>query len=170
MRSYFTADCLGITVSRRADGGLNLEISSDTGLCHKSQLYVNEKRLAEEVERLWKSVKTKKLLNLSVGYSEEDYYDNMTNIYTTPSVNIGRGLKRARIFESQHGCIPKDWSFNLYATLADTTTNTPILEVLKKALGYLFTPAIEKEFIKKLRLVLQKKEKQADYYNNQYTD
>ena len=73
-------------------------------------------------------------------------------------VHIERGLKKARIDEREHGSIPKDWSFNLNAMFTDTTTVTPILEVVKSALGSLFTTKMEKEFKKVLKPVLQKKD------------
>jgi hypothetical protein len=159
MRNYFTNDCLTISVERRKEENkLILHIGSDySGGCHKSQLHVNEKRLAEKLEELWKSIKTKKLLKLSAYFNELDYYDNEVDVYTTPIARIERGLKRARLFESTHGAIPKDWEFIVTSVFADTSTNTPIIEVIKRTLGSLFTLNLEKEFVKKLRPVLQKK-------------
>jgi hypothetical protein len=118
---------------------------------------VDSKPLAETVERTWKSIKTKKLLKMAVSFGEIDYYDNMTDIYTTPYVHIERGLKKARIEKNEHGSIPKDWTFDLTAKFADTTTVTPILEVVKNVLGSYFTPKMEKQFKKVMKPVLQKK-------------
>jgi len=159
MKQNFTKECLEIFIERKSDDQRMIVcLSSDfSGSDRKSKLYVNEKRLAENVEYFWKSIKTKKLLRMNVHFSELDYYDNMIDIYTTPKVSIERGLKRARISEREHGCIPKEWGFNLIAVIADTTTNTPVLEVVKKALGSYLTPDYEKAFIKKLRPLLQKK-------------
>ena len=78
MRNNFTKDYLNISIRRsNANDDISMTISSETGLCHKSQLYVNEKRLAEQLERFWKSIKTKKLSAMSIDYGQVDYYDNM---------------------------------------------------------------------------------------------
>lgn len=165
MKRNFTKRCLQVNVARGNDNNLILSIGSDYSQSqHKGQLYVNGKRLAETVESFWKSIKTKKLQYLSVGFDEIDWYDSMTDIYTTPYVHIERGLKKARISEREHGSIPKDWSFNLTAKFADTTTVTPILEVVKSALGSYFTPEMEKEFKKVIKPVLQKKTTYCNVY------
>jgi len=172
MRNYFVRDYLSISVERLStDNQLRLSISSDfSGSSHKGQLHLNEKRLADDVESLWKSIKTKKLLKLSVGFGEIDYYDNMTDMYEVPYATIERGLKKARIGYSTHGSIPKDWSCDLGMRFADTSANTPIMEALKATLGSMFTPEIEKEFAKKLKKVLQKKERCASYYKESDED
>ena len=166
MRNYFTKESLTISVERLStDNQLRLSISSDfSNSSRKSQLYINEKRLAEDVASLWKSIKTKKLLRLSVGFGEIDWYDNMTDIYEVPYSVIERGLKKAKIGFSSHGSIPKDWSVDLSMKFADTSANTPILEAVKATLGSLFTYELERTFIKKLKPVLQKKEKYANAY------
>jgi hypothetical protein len=163
MRRNFITNGLQISLSRNInDETFTLDITSDYSRSnHKGQLYVNGKELSKEVESLWKSIKTKKLMKLCVNFDEIDWYDNMTDIYTTPIVKIERGQKIARTFEREHGSIPKDWSINLTALISNTTTKTPILEVVKKTLGYYFTPALEKEFVKKLKPVLQKKSRYA---------
>ena len=94
---------------------------------------------------------------MSVSFDEQDWYDSMTNIYETPIIRIERGLKKAKIGSQDHGSIPKEWGVDLYCTFADTTTNTPILEVVKSALGSYFDVKAEKEFIKALKPLLQKK-------------
>jgi hypothetical protein len=159
IKSLFTQDTLSVHVNRLStDNKIRVNISSDySGSDRKSQLYVNGKRLAEEVETFWKSIKTKKLLSMSVSFNEIDWYDNMTDIYETPIIRIERGLKKAKIGSQDHGSIPKEWGVDLYCTFADTTTNTPILEVVKSALGSYFDAKAEKEFIKALKPLLQKK-------------
>lgn len=159
LNNLFTQDELSVSVNRlNQDNKIRLSISSDfSGSSRKSQLYVNEKRVAEDVESFWKGIKTKKLLAMSVSFSEIDWYDDMTNMYETPIVRIERGLKKAKVGFKDHGSIPKDWSVDMYATFADTTTNTPILEVIKSALGSKFDATAEKEFIKALKPFLQKK-------------
>lgn len=161
MRRNFVQNGLQISVRRNMETNqLILNISSDySQSSHKGRLFVDEKRLADEVERFWKSIKTKKLQKISVYFDEIDWYDSMTNIYNTPRVYIERGLKRARTSYHEHGSIPKDWSFEFNAVFNDTTTSTPILEVVKSALDYYFTPSLQKQLKKELKPVLQKKER-----------
>ncbi len=168
MKQNFIARGLRLSVRRMEDTTLNLHISSDYSRSnHKGQLHVNEKSLSDDVEQFWKSIKTKKLLMLDVYFDEIDYYDNMTDIYNTPHVFIKRGLKKARVNQNEHGSIPKDWTFDFNAKFSDTTANTPIMEVVKSALGSFFTPTLEKQFVKRLKLVLQKKEKHC-YVETEY--
>jgi len=165
MRHNFTKECLSINFARVGDNEINMGISSDFSASNrKSQLYVNEKRLAEQVETFWKSIKTKKLVILSVSFGEQDYYDNMIDVYETPVVSIKRGLKKARVGSQSHGAIPKDWSFDMSCKFKDTSTITPILEVVKTALGSYFTEKDEKEFRKLLKPFLQKKVRYENYY------
>jgi hypothetical protein len=165
IKSLFTQNELSVHVNRLTqEDKIRICISSDySGSDRKSQLYVNDKRLAEEVETFWKSIKTKKLLSMSVSFGEIDWYDNMTDIYETPIIRIERGLKKAKIGAQEHGSIPKEWSVDMYCTFADTTTNTPILEVVKSALGSYFDTKAEKEFIKALKPLLQKKSTGASW-------
>jgi len=146
-----------------SDGNIKLEISSDfSGSDRKSQLYVSEERIAKRVEDFWKSTKTKKLLKLQVSFDEIDWYDDEVDVYETPYFNIQRGLKKVKVGHRTHGSVPKDWGVSLVCVFADTTTNTPILEVVKSAVGHLLTSDLEKQFIKQLKPFLQKK---ANYAN-----
>jgi hypothetical protein len=159
MKNLFTSECLSIQVARRQENKITLTISSDySGSSRKSELYVNEERLATALESFWKGIKTKKLFLVNVAFSEIDWYDDMCDVYETPSITIKRGLKKARISHEEHGSIPKDWSVDLICMFEDTTTNTPILEVVKSALGGLFTADLEKDFVMELKPFLQKKE------------
>jgi hypothetical protein len=159
MKNYFTTEYLNIAVRRVVNNELTVSINSDySRSSRKSQLYVNEDTLARDVESLWKSIKTKKLLNLFVGFGEIDYYCNMTDVYEVPFAGIKRGYKKVKIGFNQHGSIPKEWNIRLHMTFADTSTKTPIIEAIKKSLGSYFTPKLEKELTKKLKSVLQKKE------------
>jgi hypothetical protein len=158
MRNLFTNECLQIGTSRLSDGTIKLEISSDySGSSRKSQLYVNEERIAKAVEDFWKSIKTKKLLKLQVSFDEIDWYDDEVDVYETPRFNIQRGLKKVKVAHRTHGSVPKDWSVDLVCIFADTTTNTPILEVVKSAVGNFLTSDLEKQFVKELKPFLQKK-------------
>jgi hypothetical protein len=165
MYGYFSNDCLEITLERNRDNKLALHISSDYGdsRYHKQQLHACEKRLAEELEKTWKAIKTKKLQTLVVGFGEIDHYDDMTDIYETPTAYIKRGKRKAQIGSREHGSIPKDWSVNLHANLLDTTTIGPVLEVVKNAIGFTMYKPIEKLLIKSFRPVLQKKKTYVNF-------
>lgn len=159
LNNLFTQEELSVSVNRlNQDNKIRLSISSDfSGSSRKSQLYVNEERLSADVESFWKSIKTKKLESMLVSFDEIDWYDDMTDMYDTPIVRIARGLKRAKVSHREHGSIPKDWAVDVCFIFTDTTTNTPILEVVKSALGSKFDATAEKEFIKALKPFLQKK-------------
>jgi hypothetical protein len=159
MKNNFVPRGLHIGVNRDSETKeLVLWINSDYSRSnHKGRLYVDAKRLASEVESLWKSIKTKKLLRMSVSFDEIDWYDDMTDIYETPKVTIKRGLRKAVISYREHGSIPKDWEFGFNAVIANTTTSTPILIVARYALGSYFNANLEKQFRKALKPVLQKK-------------
>lgn len=167
MKQNFISNGLSIRVYRDTNTnelmlGINSEYSATN---HKGTIHPNEKRLAEQVEDLWKSIKTKKLQSMSVSFDEIDWYDNMIDIYETPKVSIKRGLRKAVISYREHGSIPKDWEFCLDARISDTSTSTPIMEVVKKTLGSFFTPELEKKFKKALTPVLQKKERGCSVEN-----
>jgi hypothetical protein len=168
MNRNFRNDSLEIGLRRfetPTENKLILSISSDySGSNRKSQLHVDEKRLSEQVEKVWKSVKTKKLQSMTVYFSEIDWYDDMTNIYHTPVIKIGRRMKKSKIEHYEHGSIPKDWSITLTAVLSNTKVVTPIIEVVKSVLSPYFTPSMEKDFTKLIRTVLQKSGKSCNYY------
>lgn len=166
MKSNFRQDTLEIDISRSSDNGIVIAITSDYSRSQrKSKLYVNEKVLAEEVERFWKGIKTKKLLRMSVSFDEIDWYDDMTDIYETPVIHIQRGLKKARISSEDHGSIPKEWGFSLVAKIADTTTKTAIVEIIKGAIGSYYDIVLEKKLKKGLTQFLQKKIKSTTVSN-----
>ena len=143
---------------------ISMEITSDYSRSdRKAQLYVNEKSLAQDVERFWRSIKTKKLVGMSVSFRKIDLCDSDTDMYDTPRIIIKRGLKRARIAEDSHGNIPKDWSFDMSFLFNDTSTIGPILEVIKAALGSKLSEKAEKQLRKDLRPLLQKKAKYANF-------
>ena len=159
MKQNFISNGLSINIIRdRNTNELILSINSEYSQTqHKGRIYPDAPRLATKVEDLWKSIKTKKLQSMGVSFGEIDWYDDMTDVYETPKVSIKRGLRKAVISYREHGSIPKDWDFNLTAQISDTTTSTPIIEVVKKTLGSFFTPKLEKDFKKGLKPILQKK-------------
>jgi len=173
MYNYFTKDCLDITLERGREDKLILHISSDYGkeAFHKQQLFVDEKRLATELERTWKEVKSKKLQSIFIGFGECDHYDDMTNIYYTPTAYIKRGKRKAEMGSREHGCIPKDWSVNFSAVLLDTTTIGPVLQVVESALDHKKYNGLSKEYnllkkqlTKAFRPILQKKKVYVNYH------
>jgi hypothetical protein len=103
---------------------------------------------------------------MRVYFDEIDWYDDEVDVYQTPIVAIERGLKRAKVSERNHGSIPKDWSINVRMKFDDTTTNTPILEVLEKLLVHRFPTQAKVEIIKKMKPFLRKEENYVGYYNS----
>ena len=167
MNSQFSKDCLEINLGRNSDNTISIEVSSDFAFSNrKSQLFVNEDKLRNLVEQFWKSIKTKKLLSMRTYFDEIDWYDDEVDVYQTPIIGIERGLKKAKVSSRNHGSIPKDWSINVKMKLDDTTTNTPILEVLEKLLMHKFPTNAKVEIIKKLKPFLQKKDNYISYYNS----
>ena len=167
MNSQFTKDCLEINLGRNSDNTISIEVSSDYAFSsRKSQLYVNEDKLRNEVEQFWKSIRTKKLLSMRVYFDEIDWYDDEVDVYQTPIFNIERGLKRAKVVTRNHGSVPKDWSIVAKFKFDDTTTNTPILEVVEKLLMHKFPTNAKVEIIKKMKPFLRKEEKYVSYYNS----
>ena len=164
MKNNFTNICLYISLCRVNSNQIRMLISSDySRSARKSSLHVNEKSLSEEVLNFWRSIKTKKLLSIHVSFGEIDYYDSMTDMYDVPNFYIERGLRETRIGHNTHGCIPKDWSFDFGSTFADTKVITPLIEVIKSALGSFFTESHEKEFTKLARPFLQGKINNVSY-------
>ena len=164
LKSIFTKESLSVSVSRMQENKIRLSIYSDySGSSRKSPLYVNEERLAKYVEDFWKSIKTKKLQSMSVSFDMIDWYDDMTDMYETPIIRIQRGLKRAKVSHNDHGSIPKDWGVDFVCVFSDTTTNTPILEVIKSAVGSHMNSEEEKALIKALKPFLQKKVARASW-------
>lgn len=171
MNSNFTKDCLQINLGRNIDDTISIEVSSDYAhSSRKSQLFVNEDKLRHLVEQFWKSIRTKKLLSMRVYFDEIDWYDDEVDVYQTPIIGIDRGLKKAKVINKNHGSVPKDWSVVAKFKFDDTTTNTPILEVLEKLLVHKFPTDAKVEIIKKMKPFLRKEVKYVNYYNNESDD
>ena len=151
MYQNFTNNCFGITISKTSDIFLRVGISSDyVGSNRKSRIYVNEKHLAEDVERTWKQIKTKKILLLNASFGEIDWYDDMTDTYTTPVIKIERGLRKAKVREQEHGSIPKEWSFDVVAKFDPTISRSAVIDAIKIISGRYFTPKAQKAVLKGL--------------------
>jgi hypothetical protein len=162
MTNVFSKDTLSVSFERLKDNRIRLNIDSDFLFSsRKSRLYVNEENLAAEIETLWKSIKTKKLESTVISFEEIDWYDDTMNTYKTPVVRMQRNLKKAHISHQERDSIPKDWGVSLRFVLTDTSTNTPLLEVIKKAIGTHLNADKEEELVKKLKPFLQKKVERA---------
>lgn len=167
MKSLFTTTDLEINLKRMDDGDIVLTISSDYGeQYHKQQLYMGKKKeesIASDLERFWKSIKTKKLWRVIVSFFEIDWYDSDVDVYEYPHFLIKRGLKKSRVGYDRTGTVPKDWGVQLGARFHDTTTITPILEVVQKAMLSWWTDKIDKEFKKACKPFLQKNVKNVNF-------
>jgi len=155
MRNYFTDECLEISL-RRNENKLILTMSSDYSRSnHKGQLYVNDEAMAEDVLRLWKSIKTKKLVRVHASFDEIDWYDDEVDVYETPVIIMERGLRKAKIGSRNHGSIPKDWTIDVSMVFLDLQTKKPILDCIKATLGSLFTTDMEKNFVKRYNPIIK---------------
>ena len=156
MRNLFTRECFNIRVTTK-DETIRVYVSSDySGSSRKSQLYVNEERLQQEVELFWKGTKTKKLKEMLVSFDEIDWYDDEVDVYETPRVSMSRGNKKSRVSHSRHGSIPKDWSVEL-GLLFEKTTKKPILDTIKSLTDKFLSTKDIKVLEKGLTQVLQGK-------------
>lgn len=165
MQKYFTGENLSISLDRDTAGNLTLHISGDAALnCRKSKLYVNEERLAKDMEEFWKGCTSRKVVGASVGFSEIEHYDNITNIYQTPVVSIGRGARKARIRHCEHGSIPKDWSVEVHAKIKPCSVITPLMDIITRTAGRFIAPDKKKDLEAKLRPVIQGKLTRASYW------
>lgn len=167
MKKNFVLDSLEISVYRYEEC-IQLDVVSDySQSSRKSQLFVNENHFTQELEYLWKSIKTKKLLMANISFGEIDWYTDETDHYEVPSFLIKRGLKRAKVHSHTHWSIPKDWSFQMTFQFADMKASTPMVEVLEKTLGSKFTPKLKKEFLKAIKPLLQGKARSANCYSEE---
>lgn len=162
MERYFNIDDeLSIALHRRSDNKFELTIEAD--YCHsmrKSQIYIGKETIEEiknNLLRCWKNTKTKKLKSVSFYFEEIDWYDNLVDIYTTPTFFMERGKKKPKVGYQQHGSIPKDWSVKLSFTFETTTKITPFMEVINNFFNVNFDKEEKKRLEKMLRNVLKDK-------------
>lgn len=159
MRRNFT-EYIDIYVSRKNNDDITLTITSDySGSERKSALYVIERGLVNDVETLWKDRKGTKLKGITLSFDEIDWYDDEVDVYTTPIISIGKGLRKAKVGEQTHGSIPKEWGIDLTFSFSDTKVVTPLLDAIKSSLGYKFTTEMQKSFKKDVKGFMQKKER-----------
>lgn len=170
MRNLFTKECFNIQVVPSSNSeSILLSIDSDySGSSRKSQLYVNEERIQQEVESFWKSTKTKKLTDMSVSFSEIDWYDDEVDVYETPIVRMKRGDRKSKVSHKSHGSVPKDWSVVVVFKF-DKTTKKPILDTIKPIIDKFLNVKEMKEFEKNLTKVLQGKQRSYQFsLENEY--
>jgi hypothetical protein len=157
MEHLFKRDTIDFDLNRR-ENVIHLSISADYSQSdRKSQLYVNGKRLAEQLESTWKRITTTKLKSIRLSFYEIDWYDDMTDIYNTPIVSIKKGLRKAKIDTNEHGSIPKEWGVQVDCKFEDLQTKKPILDTIKEILGSKFTTEMEKDFVKKYNPIIANK-------------
>jgi len=155
MRHLFVQDELQINLFRRDDKVCLSIYSLYTGSNRKSQLYVNENRLSSDLESFWKSIKTTKLKSVSISFQEEDHYDDMTDMYETPTFVMKRGLRKCKIDQREHGSIPKEWGIEVFCVFEKLQTKKPILDVIRLVLGGFFTTEMEKKFVKQYNPIIK---------------
>jgi hypothetical protein len=127
-----------MAVSRK--GGISIHIEGEfINSDRKSQLYVNADRLSTEVKRLWDYIKerTTKLIAIGMSFSEIDWYDDMCDMYETPTFTIRKGMRSVQVGEKTHGSIPKDWSVCISARFDTTNHVKPYMLFINEVLsGY----------------------------------
>jgi len=165
MKQYFE-EYFEFTITRKGDR-LFVSISADYPDCRKSRLGISEKYVTADLKAVWSKSKSTKLEAVTTYFSEVDYYDDMTNVYTTPVVRIKGG--KIEIGESEHGSIPKAWNTNVVAVFKDMKTIPPITKLIKSVLGSHYSK-FEDGIIKAFRPVLQGKQNHNSYYANEYED
>ena len=108
---------------------------------HKSELYVDEKKLGEECEKYGKEFRYMKgFISFYIGFGQIDYYDSC-NTYYVPSASYKS--KKAQISSYDYNTIPKDWEKDYSLTLSEVTTIRPFnkfietlgIELTKKQLN-----------------------------------
>lgn len=157
MESLFQRETISFNLHRR-ENLIYLSISADYSHSErKSRLYVNGKRLAEQLESTWKRITTTKFKSIRLSFYEIDWYDDMTDIYNTPIVSIEKGLRKAKIDSTEHGSIPKEWGIEANCVFENLQTKKPILDTIKEILGSKFTAEMEKDFVKKYNPIIANK-------------
>jgi hypothetical protein len=115
----------------RQDNQVKINVSLDVSNNRKSQLRVNTKQVENKFnDILLKMKKFSKFQHLSVSYQEQDYYDNMVDVYETPYIHFTKGKRKTVISSQEHGCIPKDWTEEFLLILEDPKTIKPIEDFL----------------------------------------
>jgi hypothetical protein len=162
-----------ICINRNAEKKIiRIEITAELD-CRKSTLYVNEKRLAEDMEKFWDSIKRKcsKLLSIGTYFDQIDHYDNEVDVYETPTIRLERGKRKAEIGEQTWGAIPKDWEQIVRGTFGESKVIGQYLKFIEEVVGYSTYQTFKaKGLEKELRKVLQGKQSGCNVYNQRDDD
>lgn len=146
-------------------GSLTLRIRSDFAGDHrKSKLFVNRNVQSERLESFKQRVKTKKANRFYLNFIPEDHYDSEVDVYEVPSFSIEKGCRKAKVSTNSHGSTPKDWVVGLAVQMTPTKSITPILEIVKLAVGRFLNEDHIKSMTKDLRKVLQGKSTHEFFY------
>ena len=159
MERYFKhGDEVSISLQRVTDDMLELSIRSDYRFSYrKSKIGFskeNIKEISDMFKRCWKETKTKKLLRAQFYFEELDWYDNMTDVYTTPIFSMKRGSRVPKVTHQSHGSIPKEWGAVLCFTIEKTTKITPLMEIVDSFFKTNFNKEEKKILEKMFREVL----------------
>lgn len=174
METLFKRILLKIIVEKRKkiDGtGTNLQIiisSEYSGTQRKAQLFLDEKEISNEIHRLWKKIKTKKLKSLILSFNPIGLYDDHIGIYQVPYFYIRRGKRKPMVNYIEHESIPKEWSVNVNLQLSNTKTITPITKCVYKTLGYNINMKERKEFEKDLRNFIKSDDNSFNFHICEY--
>ena len=173
MRNYFDKETLMVNVSK-SENNVHVRISSDYAQSnHKGRLYVNPTNLERDVKVIWDIAKgsTTKINGLSAYFGEIDYYDNMTDVYYTPTVRFTKGKRVSQMGEREHGSIPKDWEFVLSATFSPLKSSTPIIQFVTEAIGRFMSKEDIARLTKDVKSCLSNKKSNDVYFELvQYAD
>ncbi len=159
MERYFKyEDDVTISLQKATDNIIQMLIRSDyRNSLRKDKIYFGEKKIDEiqnELKERWKATKTKKLKSAVFYFEEIDWYDNLTDIYSTPMFSIRRGKQKPQVTYQSHGAIPKEWGATLCFTIETTSKITPLMEIVDKFFNVGFNKEERKKLKKMFRYVL----------------
>jgi hypothetical protein len=149
LKSLFEGDYTRIDVEKNEIGGnIVISITDDLADHRKERIYINEDSLSTDLERFWDRVKrvSSKIKSIGIGFSEIDWYDNMTNIYNVPSFGISRGKRKVTVSHYETGSIPKAWEARIVGAFKPGRVKKPYMEFVN---GILFLSADKRKEVEK---------------------
>lgn len=111
----FAIEETNLNISVDSDGYIRIMINEylNNNQIWKQALEVPEIEMENMKERI---KKYQTIFNQTIGFirvrgffSEVDYYSDMTNMYSTPILEMARGDRVIKVNEKIHGSIPKSW-------------------------------------------------------------
>lgn len=171
MNNYLSKNELSISVRKGIsnDSGQAIRISIQSDFdghdYHKDKLHISSSLLQAQLKLLWQALKSAstKVLSASISFDQIDYYDDMTEPYTTPYAFIKRGLTNPKLGSKEWGSIPKDWSTDISISFAATSRATPIMKALDVVLGSLMNHFDRKKLQKKIQELLSAKDPEGSF-------